>query len=141
MAQGSQSITHTLQPANMATTSEQQQHLLTLPAEIREHIYKLIFNPEESRRHEEDEYVTYDYSAALVLFRINRQIYHEAHKVFYDLNTFVRIETPWPQSKEHVMSEGHCPIVIQDGFAKRFKNYRLEVGIDAPQYELLEMDT
>ena len=125
----------------MATTSEQQQHLLTLPAEIREHIYKLILNPEESRRHEEDEYVTYHYSAALVLFKINRQIYNEAHKVFYDLNTFVRIETPWPQSKEHVMSEGHCPIVIQDGFAKRFKNYKLEVGIDAPQYELLEMDT
>jgi hypothetical protein len=76
-----------------------------------------------------------------VLFKINRQIYNEAHKVFYDLNTFVRIETPWPQSKEHVMSEGHCPVVIQDGFAKRFKNYKLEVGIDAPQYELLEMDT
>ena len=86
----------------MATTSEQQQHLLTLPAEIREYIYKLVFNPEENRRYEKDEYVTYHYSAAFVLFKINRQIYNEAHKVFYDLNTFVRIETPWPQSKEHV---------------------------------------
>jgi hypothetical protein len=133
--------TYITKPANMVTPSEHQLHLLTLPPEIREHIYKLIFNPEESRRYEEDEYVTYHYSAALVLFKINRQIYHEAHKIFYDLNTFVRIETPWPQSKEHVMAEGHCPIVIQDGFAKRFKNYKLEVGIDAPQYELLEMDT
>lgn len=126
----------------MATASEQQLHLLTLPAEIREHIYSLIFNPEENRRHSQDEYVTYHYSAALVLFKINRQIYHEAHKVFYDFNTFVRIETPWPQSKEHVMSEGHVPIIINNtALAKRFKSYRLACTIDAPQYELLDMDT
>jgi len=125
----------------MATTSDQQLHLLTLPAEIREQIYSLIFHPEANRRYEPDEYVTYHYSAALVLFKLNRQIYREAHKVFYDLNTFVRIETPWPQSKEHVMAEGHVPIVVQDGLAKKFKNYRLNCCIDAPQYELLDMDT
>lgn len=125
----------------MATTSEPKPHLLNLPPEIREQIYGLIFEPEANRRHHEDEYVTYHYSAALVLFKINRQIYHEAHKVFYDLNTFVRIETPWPQSKEHVMAEGHCPIIIQNAHAKTFKNYRLHVGIDAPQYILPEVET
>lgn len=118
----------------MAAMSEPKPHFLNLPPEIREQIYGLIFEPEANRRHEEDEYVTYHYSKALVLFKINRQIYHEAHKVFYDLNTFVRIETPWPQSKEHVMAEGHVPIIIQDEHAKTFKNCRLHVGIDAPNY-------
>lgn len=127
----------------MAAASEQHErsNLFTLPPEIREHIYRLIFDAEASRRHEEDEYVTYHYSQALVLFKINRQIYHEAHKVFYDLNTFVRIETPWPQSKEHVMAEGHVPIIIEGAQAKRFKNYRLHCGIDAPQYSIMEQDT
>jgi hypothetical protein len=125
----------------MATTSEPKPHFLTLPPEIREQVYGLIFDPEANRRHEEDEYVTYHYSKALVLFKINRQIYNEAHKVFYDLNTFVCIETPWPQSKEHVMAEGHVPIIIQDRHAQMFKNYSLKVGIDAPQHISPEVDT
>lgn len=124
----------------MVTASEQAPNLLSIPPEIRENIYRMIFDPEANRGHEEDEYVTYNYSNALVLFKLNRQIYHEAHKVFYDLNTFVRVETPWPQSKEHVMVEGHVPIITQDGRAKNFKNYRLHVEIDTPQYELLEHD-
>jgi hypothetical protein len=122
----------------MATMLDPRPHFLSLPPEIREQVYSLIFDPEANRRHEEDEYVTYDYSKALVLFKINRQIYNEAHKVFYDLNTFVRIETPWPQSKEHVMAEGHVPIIIQD--AKSFKNYKLHAGI-MPQYVSPEIET
>jgi tetratricopeptide (TPR) repeat protein len=125
----------------MATTPDSKPHFLNLPPEIREQVYSLIFEPETYRRHEEDEYVTYDYSKAFVLFKINRQIYNEAHKIFYDLNTFVRIETPWPQSKEHVMAEGHVPIIVQYEQAKKFKNYRLHVSIDAPAYISPEVAT
>jgi hypothetical protein len=125
----------------MATTSDSKPHFLNLPPEIREQVYGLIFEPETYRRHEEDEYVTYHYAKAFVLFKINRQIYNEAHKVFYDLNTFVRIETPWPQSREHVMAEGHVPIIIQDEHAKTFKNYGLHVGIDAPNFISAEAET
>lgn len=124
----------------MAGPSETNLHLLALPPEIREHIYRLILHPEANRTQLPDEYTTYSYAKALVLFRINRQIYHEAHKVFYHLNSFVRIETPWPQSKEHVMAEGHVPIITQDALAKRFENYSLLAGIDAPQYTLHEAD-
>ncbi|KAM0716613.1 hypothetical protein Q7P37_008058 [Cladosporium fusiforme] len=127
--------------ATTAARADTAQHLLTLPPEIREHIYRLILQPEANREHQPDDYITYSYAQALVLFKLNRQIYREAHKVFYDLNAFVRIETPWPQSKEHVMAEGHVPIIIQDARAKRFTNHRLQVGIDAPQYQLLDADT
>ncbi|KAL1588646.1 hypothetical protein WHR41_02505 [Cladosporium halotolerans] len=125
----------------MTTSSDEKLHLLTLPPEIREHIYRLILDPEANRNYGADEYITYNYARALVLFKINRQIYREAHKIFCDLNAFVRIETPWSQSKEHVMAEGHVPIVIQDERAKTFKYYRLLAGIDAPQYQLLDVDT
>lgn len=125
----------------MAGPSESTLHLLSLPPEIREHIYRLILHPEANRTLLPDEYTSYSYAKALVLFKINRQIYHEAHKVFYDLNSFVRIETPWPQSKEHVMAEGHVPIIMQDELAKRFKNYRMLAAIDAPQYSLFQTDT
>lgn len=129
------------QPTAAASEDTQALHLLTLPPEIREHIYRLILDPEANRTHNPDDYTTYSYADALVLFKINRQIHCEAHKVFYDLNAFVRIETPWPQSKEHVMAEGHVPIIIQNPLAKRFQNHRLAVEIDAPQYELLDTET
>lgn len=116
-------------------------HLLTLPPEIREHIYRLILQPSANRTQHADDYTTYSYAAALVLFRINRQIHREAHKVFYSVNSFVRIETPWPQSREHVMAEGHVPIVIQEERAKRFNNHSLQVGIDAPQYVSPDAET
>lgn len=117
-----------------------QHHLLTLPPEIREHIYRLILHPHANRRLEADDYTVYSYSAALVLFRLNRQIYIESRKIFYDLNTFVRAETPWPQAKDHIQLEGHMPIVATGAKAARFKNHRMVVSIDAPEYALLGVD-
>ena len=77
--------------------------LLDLPPEIRETIYSIILSPAANRCLLPDDYSNYDFTAALVLYRINRQIYHEAREVFRQNNTFVRIETPWEdaQSVDH----------------------------------------
>lgn len=66
-------------------------HLLTLPPEIREEIYRLILTPNANRVYNPDKYTDYDFHDALVLFKINRQIFIEARKVWRDLNVFVRI--------------------------------------------------
>nr|OQO26221.1 hypothetical protein B0A51_08231 [Rachicladosporium sp. CCFEE 5018] len=108
-------------------------HFLTLPPEIREQVYTLICRPCESRSIDEEGYTTYDFRPALTLFRINRQIHDEANKVFYSLNTFARVETPWQQSREHLQFEGDVPTVIRNG--AKFTKHRLVVGIDAPAYE------
>lgn len=107
-------------------------HLLTLPPEIRENVYRLILNPDANRLWEPDEYSDYDWREAFVLFKINKQIHTEARKVFRDLNVFVRIETPWKDAREHVYKEGHTPILVRDESAKKFTEYSMSVVIDAP---------
>ena len=114
-------------------TEGKKPQLLTLPPEIREHIYRLIFHPDANRLYEPDEYTDYDYSAGLVLSRINQQIYYESRKVFRDLNVFVRIETPWPEAQDHVAFEGHVPVLVKDERATKFTGHSLSVIIDAPQ--------
>ncbi|TKA77966.1 hypothetical protein B0A55_05806 [Friedmanniomyces simplex] len=112
--------------------------LLTLPPEIREHIYSLILHPDASRRYHENEYTSYDYRPALVLFRINRLIYIEARKVFRELNIFVSIETPWPEARHHVAREGHVPMIAAGAQAAKFNGHYLSVMIDAPEVPLDE---
>ena len=116
-------------------------HLLSLPAEVRESVYRLILNPHANRLLEPDEYTDYDYTDALVLFKINKQIYAEARKVFRDLNIFVRIETPWPAAQDHVAAKGHTPILMKNARAMRFKGYSLNVTIDAPDSPLQDAET
>ena len=113
--------------------------LLTLPAEIREHIYSFILSPAANRRYHPDEYTSYSYEDALVLFKLNRQIYFESHKVFRDLNTFVRIQTPWPEAQHHVASEGHVPLIAVEK-ASAFRGYSMTVTIDAPEVVMQEGD-
>lgn len=115
-------------------------HFLTLPPEVREHIYTLLLRPDANRLFEPDEYTDYNYAPALVLFRLNRQIYAEARKVFRHLNIFVRIETPWPEAREHVQSEGHTPILMKKERAERFTGHTLNVVIDAPQSPIQDAD-
>ncbi|KAF2718038.1 hypothetical protein K431DRAFT_322687 [Polychaeton citri CBS 116435] len=105
---------------------------LTVPPEIREQIYALLFRPSSNRRYHEDEYTSYEFANSLKLFLVNRQIYFESRRVFYQLNTFVRIETPWPQAQEHVMREGHVPIVMSDSVAAKFDRWTLGTMIEAP---------
>jgi hypothetical protein len=107
--------------------------LLAIPPEIREHIYRLLLHPDANRIYLEDEYTTYSYKAALALFRINRQIYIESRKIFHELNVFARIETPWPEARHHVASEGHVPMIADGSRAANFKGNHLTVRIDAPE--------
>lgn len=114
----------------MAET-EPKASFLTIPGELREIVYKLILHPDANRIDLGDEHATYNYSPALVLFRINRQIYFESRKVFRDLNTFVRIQTPWPEASRHVQYEGHCPILLSPGpKADAFNGHSLNVSCE-----------
>lgn len=126
----------------MATppTPDQPSRLLNLPPEIREHIYSLILHPHYNKSQDSDGYTTYAFADALVLFGINKQIYNESHKIFYDLNVFARVETPWPQSKDHLHFEGDVRIVMKDARAEKFENHRMVLGIDAPSYERLDLE-
>jgi len=110
--------------------------LLSLPPELRENIYRLILAPHSSRIYHANEYTSYDYKPALVLFRINRLIYIESRKVFRELNIFVRIETPWPEAQHHVALEGHVPMLAAGKKAAAYKGYHMAVLIDAPEVPL-----
>lgn len=116
-------------------------NLLSIPPEIREEIYRLILDPDANRKYHDDEYTSYDFQPALVLFHINRQIYLESRKVFRDLNVFVRVETPWPEAQQHVAYEGHVPIVVSKEMAENFRDHTLNVSIDAPEHGSIEWDT
>ncbi|KAI0483140.1 hypothetical protein GGR56DRAFT_227530 [Xylariaceae sp. FL0804] len=105
---------------------------LELPPEIREQIYAEILHPDNNRLFRPDEYTHYDYRAALVLYRLNQQIYLEARKIFRELNSFVRIETPWSEAQDHVAVEGHVPIMMKGARAERFMGHSLRVQIEAP---------
>ncbi|KAI0013811.1 hypothetical protein F4779DRAFT_294320 [Xylariaceae sp. FL0662B] len=113
-------------------SDHKKSHLLNLPAEIREQIYRELLNPDVNRQFHIDDYTGYDYSDALVLFHLNRQIYYEARRVFRDLNVFVRIETPWPEAQNHVAFHGHVPILIKGDRAARFTGHSLTVVINSP---------
>lgn len=111
--------------------SEPKASLLNLPPELREIIYKLILDPDANRIDHGDEYASYNYKPALVLFRINRQIYLESRKIFRFSNVFIRIQSPWPEASRHVQLEGHCPIVLSPSpKADAFGGYSLNVAIE-----------
>ncbi|EME45425.1 hypothetical protein DOTSEDRAFT_79419 [Dothistroma septosporum NZE10] len=135
---------HPSQTTIMGTTmahGRQIPHFVTLPPEIREEIYRLILNPAANRVHHEDEYTSYNYTRSLVLFRISRQIYLEARKIFRDLNIFVRVDTPWPEAQNHVAIEGHVPIIVTGKRAVDFKEHSLNVAIDAPSHGSVDWET
>ncbi|KAF2768025.1 hypothetical protein EJ03DRAFT_134917 [Teratosphaeria nubilosa] len=114
--------------------------LLTIPPELREHIWRLILHPAANRTELPDEHVKYDYKDALVLFHINRQIYIESRKMFRDLNTIVRIETPWPEAQNHAEAEGHVPILVKGKRASDFREWALTATIDALSVQYSEGD-
>ncbi|KAI0206249.1 hypothetical protein F4808DRAFT_111993 [Astrocystis sublimbata] len=107
--------------------------LLGLPPEIRDQIYTFILHPNANRKSLADEYNDYDYRDALVLFRINRQVYHESRDIFRSLNVFLRIETPWSEAEQHVHVVGHVPILMKGLHAARFRGHSMQVSIETPE--------
>lgn len=112
-----------------------ESRLLALPPEIREDIYRCILHPAANRVPGEDDVYDYNYSDALVLFKMNRQIYWEARKIFRDLNVFIRIETPWAEAADHVAFEGHIPILTKGFRAKQFTGHSLNASIEGPHVD------
>lgn len=113
--------------------TEGESRLLTLPPEIREEIYRIILHPDANRTFGSDEYTDYNYRDALVLFRLNRQIYYESRRIFRELNVSVRVETPWPEAHHHVAFEGHVPILMKHQAASKFTGHSLSVVIGTPE--------
>jgi hypothetical protein len=110
---------------------------LNLPAEIREEIYKCIFEPASNRTGLENEYWQYHFASALNILLANKQIYVEARKVFRDLNVFVRIDTPGEMARQHVADEGHVPIIVSGPRATKFSLHSLRVLISSPSIDSL----
>ncbi|KAI2626219.1 hypothetical protein GGS21DRAFT_278777 [Xylaria nigripes] len=111
---------------------------LSLPPEIRDQIYSVILHPDNNRTFLPNEYPKYDYSSALTLFYLNRQIYYEARDVFRALNIFVRIETPWPDVEQHVYETGHAPALMCGPLATRFNGHSLQVTVETPAASMQE---
>lgn len=107
---------------------------LDLPIEIREQIYQHLLTPTANRKPLPGDYTTYDYTPSLVLYHLNRQIYHESRKIFRQLNTFILIETPWIEAQHHVAVDGHVPILATGEIAEDFAQHTLTVSISAPHY-------
>ncbi|RVD89698.1 uncharacterized protein DFL_000694 [Arthrobotrys flagrans] len=113
---------------------------LSIPAELRNQIYSYLLSPYTNRELHENGSYTYDYSQSLVLFHISRQIYLESRKIFHQLNTFVRISTPWQQAKYHVALDGQVDTLDDTSRADKFRLHTLSVAINAvyPPPEALE---
>lgn len=125
----------------MATGTLSQSRFLAIPPEIREEVYRLILTPDANRLHNADKYTDYDFHDALVLFKLNKQIYVEARKVWRDLNVFVRIETPFERAQQHVALEGHTPILVKGRRAKLFNDHMMSVKIGAPFSGLYDIES
>jgi hypothetical protein len=109
---------------------------LDLPGELRNAVYESLLGPGDARQDMGDGYTKYQYD--LALFRVNRQVYREARKIFKQLNVFARIETPWDEAQEHVAIQGNVPVLATGAAAESFDDIHLRVVIDAPSYEGLE---
>lgn len=129
-----------------ATTSEcadimiQASRFLSLPLELREEVYSILLHPDANRRCDpRDGTISYHYRYSN-LFRVNKQIYDEAKKVFRRLNIFALVETPFPEAEHHIAIEGYVPVVVAGTKAETFKDWHLRVVIDAPGYHFPRPD-
>lgn len=104
---------------------------LDYPPEIREQIYGDILSTAASKVESDkpDEPARYEFQLDILL--TCHQIHREAKKVFQD-NVFIKITTPWPESIEHIRSEGKVPSVTTGEKAELFRDFHLWVFIDTP---------
>lgn len=106
--------------------------LLSLPGELREQIFSHLVSPASALVVNEDESIQYKYN--LSIFRVNKQIYTESHRVFSLLNVFTRIESPWEEAQDHVRIEGMVPVIAVGPKADNFPHIHLRCVIDAPNH-------
>ncbi|KAI8932486.1 hypothetical protein NX059_010670 [Plenodomus lindquistii] len=119
--------------------------LFTLPLELREEIWSLIQKPADRlhRNHILDAQGFFGgvYEFDFALWRVNKQIYEEAKRVWRRENVFVKIATPWPSAVNHISSEGLVPIVCTDEKADLFRNNHAFVQITAPFHQAVPEHT
>ncbi|KAL9013441.1 MAG: hypothetical protein Q9173_001853 [Seirophora scorigena] len=108
---------------------------LLLPAEIRDQIYHDILSSDNARCPPVDDDEPASYKFDLAILHANKQIHHEAKKAFQD-NVFIKITTPWPESIEHISSEGRVPIITTGHRAEHFESFHLWIWIDTPSVPL-----
>ncbi|KAI5254906.1 hypothetical protein E4T42_02061 [Aureobasidium subglaciale] len=105
-------------------------NLLELPREIRDHIYTTIVDPDVNRYTDKHGNTKYTYWHTNLL-SVNKQIYHEARRIFLEQNSFIKVTTPFPESKEQVHEDG-VPIVASDLRADKCTQHSLSVLIAFP---------
>jgi hypothetical protein len=64
-----------------------------LPAELRNNVYKLVFDPATVRSESDEGVVTHHFD--LASFRVSKQFYFESRNIFFETFAFARVETPW----------------------------------------------
>ena len=108
-------------------------HLLELPGEIRNNIYSILFTPSACREVTESKDTLYFYDAVLPLLSVNKQIRSEALPVFYSLNQFILVDTPWADAETHVHLEGRVPLVVPGTRSDGFTSWTMKLHIYAPE--------
>jgi len=96
---------------------------LSLPLELRESIYALYFKPADrlvrNASLDAQGYFGGVYRFDFDLYRVNKQIYNEARRVWRRENVFVKIATPWPSAGMYrvylMATDGRDSVEIEDG--------------------------
>lgn len=93
---------------------------LSLPLELREQIYALYFKPADRLVHSDafnvKGFFGGVYNFDFELYRVSRQIYAEAKRVWERENVFVKIATPWPSAgMYHIYYAAEDTLMFGDG--------------------------
>jgi len=100
---------------------------LDLPVELRNEIYRNLLTTKRTKRYYGLSYSSYHMEFSIL--RTNRQIYHEAQRIFRE-NKFIRISTPWPAFQTSIITEAKFPLIARCGNAMGFQRCYLQVILD-----------
>jgi hypothetical protein len=108
--------------------------LLSIPRELREHIFSYLVSPTSSIVD-----IPQEGSCQLRVFDLRvlltcSQIYAEARSIFRLQNTFIRISTPFVEAEHWVSVHGSVPVVRTKGNANEFTLHHLDCKIDSPRH-------
>ncbi|OCK75497.1 hypothetical protein K432DRAFT_429380 [Lepidopterella palustris CBS 459.81] len=106
---------------------------LCLPLELREAVYSHYFNPASHLVPREGGGSKYRFDFDIYL--ASHQLRLESQKVFRREHIFIKVETPWLETENHVAVEGGVPIVASGSRAKCFNDYHSLVLVDTPLME------